>query len=228
MPKPTADEIFGQMNPDAHNQVSCSIAASRISRLINAWEAEMEAQRESVWHSFHRAWTACVGTARYDKAPWRECAKQVGDVVGTMGHAGTECGTDHAKSTSPEGGDMEQYNHDQRIRREAYEEALRHQGHAVPQERATAAASRYPLRKRVPRVIDDPHASVYAWRLNPEFTSEVGTRIGECFEIRFSPEGGWHANEHPALLTPQRVRALAALLDDPYMWEEDPSVEEGT
>jgi hypothetical protein len=52
-------------------------------RILEALSAQQE--REPLWNAFHRCWTACVGTERYDKAPWRECAMQVGAVVGPMG-----------------------------------------------------------------------------------------------------------------------------------------------
>lgn len=30
-----------------------------------------------IWESFHRAWTACVGTAGYDKEVWKAAERQV-------------------------------------------------------------------------------------------------------------------------------------------------------
>lgn len=172
---------------------------------------------DTVWNAFHRAWTACVGTEYYDKAPWRECAKQVAYVSRPMWH--TEPGGDSPQEGKGE--DWEQYNREQRAARRAYARGLADgdmcskQGDA-PNEHCHAEAARlYPLRKRVPKVIPDP-AGYGEWSVT----------AGDALFWRHADGGAWF--EEGPQLTVARVRALAALLDDPWTVEEDTSVEGGT
>lgn len=119
-------------------------------------------------------------------------------------------------NAEPDG--MEQYNRDQRLRREAFAAALAYAGacgsnHAA---RAAIAAKRYPLRKRVPKVIPDPHGTGEWAMMGDRF---IGWRQGEPLlaAVGFTTSG--------PCATPERVRGLAALLDDPWTWEEDTSPE---
>lgn len=111
--------------------------------------------------------------------------------------------------------DWERYNELQRIRREACEAAL---PQPTPQERASIAAHRYPLKKRVPKPpIEDPHYHVIMWEARFHKTYDTWhAGVVESGE-------GWPPG---LLVTPERVRALAALLDNPWTWEDDESVEE--
>jgi hypothetical protein len=52
--------------------------AEEAERERDGWKAQ--AEKESIWNAFHRAWTACVGTPKYDKSPWTEVSAQVAAV----------------------------------------------------------------------------------------------------------------------------------------------------
>lgn len=132
--------------------------------------------------------------------------------------------------------DWEEHNREQRIRREAYEAAAHE--HDFSRHRDTGsvysewlqrvrgdAARHYPLKKRVPKVIPDPHfpsGSTAAFRV-----CEARGNLHAAFEF-LSAEPGW-IPAHKAGLhwTHDRIRALAALLDDQWTWEDDTSVEGG-
>jgi hypothetical protein len=127
----------------------------------------------------------------------------------------------------PEGAeDYEQHNLEQRIRRGAFAAALDYAGYPVPQDRALRAAERYPLKKRVPKVIPDPHCPNDAWRYSEadtqrlarfEFRAAVGRNAGKWCDPEDEPAGlHW---------TAERIRALTALLNDPWTWDDDASVE---
>lgn len=217
MPKPTADDILCQIPLDS---IKANIAAARIMRLIDAWEAEMRAEQESVWHSFHRAWTGCVGTPGYDKAPWRECSKQVGGVVGPMGHVAVTDRTLPDAVSVPD--DVEQFNREQRIRREAYATALTELGYIAMGSPRDRAATRYPLKKRVAKVIADPHYAHWGWRHAPPSPGEVPYVHAEFYD---GSDKGWQ--RHPSLLlSEERIRLLAELIDNPWTWEDSTEIED--
>lgn len=109
---------------------------------------------------------------------------------------------------------VEQFNREQRLRREAYEDALEDRGHAVPQERASAAARRYPLKKRVPATVDDPGGNGGRW------TYQEGSK----FFYFHGPRDRCPSVHGPAWTAP-RVRALSALLDSHWVFVDDVEVE---
>jgi hypothetical protein len=112
--------------------------------------------------------------------------------------------------------DLERFNDAQRIRRTTYADAVLEMGiisHVNPQ---IMAAQRYPLRKRVPKVIPDPHQ-------DGRWMADAGKLF---WNVR--AKESWGPMPSHFALTPERIRALAALLDDPWTIEEDVSVEETT
>lgn len=112
---------------------------------------------------------------------------------------------------------VEQFNREQRIRREACEAAL---PQPAPRERAQIAAVRYPLKRRVPAPpIDDPHGQGF-WRI------EASGKVSYSSASNRSNLMPWSLN-YPTL-TPARVRALYALLESPWVWEDDTEPEEAT
>lgn len=112
-----------------------------------------------------------------------------------------------------EGEDWEEYNRLQRARRAGYELALYATQYPMPQERARLAAEAFPLKKRTHKVIPDPHGA-------GEWTFD-----GESFVWRNGhPE--FRAFPNGMLWSAERIRVLAVLLDDPWEWVDDSSVEE--
>lgn len=210
--RPTEDRLFGiYRNWEASGLPSVNLATALNRAWGEAWDSE-EAE-ESIWHAFHRAWTACVGTKRYDKAPWRECAKQVGDVVGPA-ERDLPSADDVAGTPGKPDEDVGRFNAEQRIRREAYAAALTECGYIGTGGPVDRAASRYPLRKRVPKAIHDPHG-LGEWRIGP----------GDLFQILAGKGARWRDANTGIYWSHERVRVLAALLDNSWTWEDDTSPE---
>jgi len=107
--------------------------------------------------------------------------------------------------------DSERYNHDQRIRREAYATALNELGYIAMGSPCERAAARYPLRKLVPKLIPDPNGASGTWSYD-----------GTMFFLFRGPTRS-ESVSGPAY-TKERIRALAALLDDPWELVDDTSV----
>lgn len=40
-------------------------------------KAREQVERAATWAAFHRAWTACVGTPKYDKETWKQAEAQM-------------------------------------------------------------------------------------------------------------------------------------------------------
>jgi len=124
-------------------------------------------------------------------------------------------------------GDMERFNREQRIRRGAYLRGVTafQKGRQPLMDEIRTAAHVYPLKKRVPNVIRDPHNGG-EWRVS------AGEKPAghPTFQWRIDASAPWifpHEEEATLHWTHDRVRALSALLDDAWKWEDDPSVEEG-
>lgn len=113
----------------------------------------------------------------------------------------------------------ERFNELQRARREGYAEALESIGYIYSGDIGERAARRYPLKKRVPKVIPDPYGA-----------GDFGTELIEGEPVirwRRGDKGlDWFNVPETVWLNATRVRALAALLDDPWTLEDDHSVEE--
>ena len=113
--------------------------------------------------------------------------------------------------------EVEQFNREQRIRREAYAAALDECGYIGMGGPRDRAAARYPLKRRVPVTIDDPHNGRYMWRYVPESNRFEWTKDEEWTPYRPS---------ETTPITPERVRALYALLQSPWTSEDSTEIEE--
>lgn len=112
----------------------------------------------------------------------------------------------------------ERYNELQRARRKAFAEGMEDAGDIFDEDPSVRAARRYPLKKRVPKPpIEDPHYRVVMWEAR--FHKTYDTWHAGVIE---SGEG-WPPG---LLVTPERVRALAALLDDPWTLEDSTEIED--
>lgn len=127
--------------------------------------------------------------------------------------------------------DAERFNELQRAKRDAFEAAGLY--YDPPQEGydyylwlkgvRVEAARRYPIRKRVAKVIPDPHG-LGKWRVRaPIEGDEQGRRL---FQI-LAGALDWHDANTGIYWSEARVRVLAGLLDDPFEVVDDPSVEDG-
>jgi hypothetical protein len=203
MPKPTTGELA-----EAFQGVSAIADRERVRALIDAAWEKSERLEPYIQHKPECAWWltvqeggggcscglyALLDGSRGERAP-AQCATAVAD-------------------------DVEQYNREQRIRREAYAEGLAPR-HLDPLGRKRLAAKRYPLRKHVPKVIEDPHCRG-SWRL-------VAEDADHKERAQFSNDGvlDWH-DPSTLLWTSDRIRALAALLKNPWTFEESTEVESG-
>lgn len=130
----------------------------------------------------------------------------------------------------------EQFNREQRLRRQGYvmgavdhlpqpgEPGAEYDEWLLCVKRA--AGREYPLKKRVPRVVKDPHGD-FVWRLR-----SVGVAVYEDY-FEYSRHGGADGSWKPAsslrpMWSAARTRALAELLDNPWDIAEDTEVEEAT
>lgn len=130
--------------------------------------------------------------------------------------------------TAVEDEQVERYNREQRVRREAYEEGAREHDKMRPvlvrgehfavwlRTVRADAARRYPLRKRVPKVILDPHKDG-EW--------QAGVQPGYSLRWRTCPPYMWASPPSSVLFTPERMLALAALVKNPWTYEESTEVE---
>lgn len=198
MPRPTRDAVLKAVN--YRGDWTDEATADRVMAIIDAAWAERERLDRYINHLPECYWWLPV----QEGGGGCTCglyALPDGPRVFLSGEAG---------AGSP-GDDLEQYNRGQRLRREGYETALEELGYIAMGSPKERAAQRHPLRKRVPKVIPDPHGDG-EWAIN-----EVGL---------LSFAGATRAASLP--ITTDRIRALAALLDDPWTVEEDTSVEGGT
>ena len=190
--KPTRDTIFSIL--------TSSVAANSAH---GSWTL---AKVDAIMEVIDRAWEA-----REEDTP------SVDEVVGILSEARLA-------------EDTETFNQEQRIRREAYAEGAAFYSPSQPMEGAedhwmdefrAEAARRYPLRKRVPKVIPDPHGyGVWGaeWDDNAKCWHAVW-REGEH-------SVGWQADlRHlPFLLTLERIDLCRLLTSQPFDVEESTEV----
>ena len=212
--KPTRTQVVDAYLAASRSVYPTAAGIDAIMEVIDrAWETQETMANEALAYAKHD-----TGCGWWDRNGGRECSCGLSAVL--LKHPRAE--VDEAVGILSEarlGDGWERLNDDQRKRRAAYEEGARahapQPGEAGPEFNAwlrsirEAAARRYPLRKRVSKVVPDPHGGGMNWRLNPDFA-----RLGPCAEIQFREGGEWFANDH------------SALLDDPWTYEESTEVEE--
>ena len=126
--------------------------------------------------------------------------------------------------------DVERHNELQRARREAYEHGARehddgtHGGPDVSfdgwlQSVRAMAARRYPLKKRVPKVIPDPHGA-------GEWSTRMGVETAMCAVYRPRTATSFSAMVPVGIiLSPKRIAAIQQMFSDPWAWGESTEVE---
>lgn len=214
MPKPTQDELYGLLCRNGRGDDS---AAARVATELNAywsarWDAD-EAERErgeaalALLELYARHKPTCSLYGGY-----HPCDCGFADAMGGFREEPSS-----KVQPPPEGWEateleqVEQYNAAQRAKAEGYARAVAEAG--TPAEVANKrAAARYPLKKRVPATLSDLRSPTLLWRWN-----------GDTLEWQYE-DGDWHLDGYPSL-TRQRFRAIAALLDRSWAYEDDASVE---
>lgn len=237
MPKPSRSDlhrvISEAMLPDVERLGSAIMV---LSELIDEWEVEDGAERErgrkalEILEKYAGHSRSCAG----NRGPLSVCDCGLDEAL-----AEVDCASDAPSAASREDvtptsekEDVEQWNLTAKVQREAFKAAAHYYDMSQPVDEddvayktwallvAQEAASRYPLRKRVTKVIPDPHNSGRSWRL-----------AGNTFEWS-DPDivsGLWRQNGQGGVYlgpTPARVLALAELLKDPWTIEETTDVEE--
>lgn len=241
MPKPTQDQLYGVYNAWCASNPPASTAA--LADALNhhwsmRWEEE-EAERERGRMAL-RIVDMYGGHMKWCGSPSRPCDCGFVDAVAALREGATEeesipppaagggsygyeagCFVTNERGTPLD--DLEQHNAEQRIRRDTWEVAAlyytnRDTGESMGSWRyriRERAAATFPLRKRVPKPpIPDPHDDGH-WQL-------AGT-------LMWLPSSAsvWRSGSGvTALLTIERVSALAALLAEPFELVDDHSVED--
>jgi len=240
MPKPTFGGVYNELWSLSPSSVAaCQAAARRIVALIDTWAAEDAEERErgrralSIVEDYADHSKSCGLVQRGDNCDCGFEGAIASLRVKETAIASTEAAASRTKAEwdyadLEEASDsLEQFNRDQRLRREVYAEALgdsHDEQYLLKRERARRAAVRYPLKRRVPATVEDPHGCG-EWRL---LTSDELVHL-PTMQHRRERSLVWrlaHRSSHVIEWTADRVRALAALLVDPWVIEEDTSVEE--
>jgi hypothetical protein len=238
MPKPTDGQILNLLNSVLWNG-PVGAAAVHVMRVINeAWDAdEVERERGRKALEVAERYAVHKDYCRYIFPPNR-CTCGLDEALASLHSDATPSParwdySPDAGSVPTDGGgsvsledrrqtagehvgdeDVEQFNRAQRIRRAAYAAALRVLGYIAmgsPEERA---AARYPLKRRVRRTAEDPHG-LGTWRVR-----------GDLFQILAGKSPEWRDANSGVFWSIDRVRALAALLAAPFVFEDDVSVED--
>lgn len=219
MSKPDREQVIAAYHASPFG--SNSEGWTRVVALIDAWAAEDEAERargraavELVReYASHKAWCPAKGTS---------CACTCGFDAAFSAIAGNAPAlASPAPCSEPlyaEETENERFNREQRIRREAYAT-----GHAfLSGDRALSellAARNYPLRKRVSRVVPDPHGlGEWSVRPVPAFDAPHAHWRANAREV-------WEAHRLDLLLSGERVEVIRDLMLSPWAWEDDTSVE---
>lgn len=121
--------------------------------------------------------------------------------------------------------DVDAFNREQRARREAYAQGMMagditsRKGDVLNGFCRAEAARRYPLKKREPRIMPDPHPyDAGQWCIVNVPTRRVA--------YRSSPLKKWSLDGEFPCLTEDRLRALVALLDSPFTYVDDTTPEQ--
>lgn len=117
------------------------------------------------------------------------------------------------EALSQDGGDWEDFNRLQRARREGY--ANRYCGNSastiIQQDAAMAAARVFPLKKPAPRMVVDPCEASWVWRMH---------ETGECVQVKMGPLA-WSVLPEAVRFTPDRIRMLYDLIQNPWVYVDD-------
>jgi len=233
MPKPDRAAIMGVLTNVRQPGASWSLeTVDHLVALFTTWADEDEAERERGRNALALIETYGLRhTPTCSKHCGNSCNCGVDDALAALrggepepwcpSDAEIDAALDEATGANDSEEDVEQFNRAQHLRRGAYASALYEQfvlGTQQHDESSRLAARRYPLKKRVPATIQDPHTAGQ-WRLTPD--SE-----GVGLYVQWHNGIGWGQVPGCVVLTPARVRALAALLDNPWTTEDDVSVEE--
>lgn len=194
MPKPNYDAVFHAIfGLTEASEAKARSAARSIFARFDAWEAEMREGREH----------------------------------GTPQSAGVPCGA------AVDVEEWEQHNERQRWARKHFMEGAYYYDTSQPTEDGEAhrtwerrqqaeAARRYPLKKRVPRVVDDPRHPDVQWSV-----AEARDGLARHIVYRADPTRQWSAYPTTGvLLTLQRMEVLMHLFKSPWTYEDDSSAEE--
>jgi hypothetical protein len=246
MPKPTRNEVYRTLiaSHDGRRGPWTSSKADDLIALIDAAWTENDAERERGRKAMEilERWGHPAHSADCDRCYWGgdalDCTcglsralAEIAAVVpltagaesGAKAHADPKRDPDSALWEYADKDSVERFNEQQRWRRGGYVEALEENRHynTSRTERVALAARRYPLKKRAPATCDDPH-DVGQW------TVEVEEGRGYPYAVWRSRAGTELSRAWPPemLVTAERVRALSALLDNPWKYEDDTSVED--
>lgn len=225
MPKPTVDDLYVLILAHSDSATCALGAANMVWTLIDAWSAEDETERERGRHALEIARRFAAHKAFCGQAitPALECTCGLREALSAPASYDPATYVPPevryaAEEENVEDEEVERFNQEQRIRREAYAKALEHAGGAHVIGARQQAARVYPLKKRVQATRDDPHNGRFMWRFVPEFNRFEWTMDGQWVPYR---------RTETTPITPERVRALYALLQSPWTYEDDASVEEG-
>lgn len=170
----------------------------------------------------YEAWTHNGGTwlALVDRvsAVWSEAWDRDREETAQPSLMTTDSGEEWLRNEGTSAEDFEAYNELMRLCRHGYEQAMLAHGVVLPSAGRVvrdiavrqSAAKAFPLRKRVPRVVKDPHGERGEWSMG-----EDGSILW-----RGTARGGWLSSVGMPT-TPERVRLLSDLLSNPYEWVED-------
>jgi hypothetical protein len=201
---------------------------TQMERDLDSWWGEIERDRDARWRKAVEDWFVREG----HEYPVLGSPDAV-DVAITEAHRlGLDAARDRVRDLSSREpadpptykamqAEVEAYNRDQRLRREAYRECMLRYVTGSPYQCTERAAREYPLRKLQRRVVPDPHGHGQ-WS-----TSDSNGRLywyntnGDSGAVVAGvPEGGLSGSFLPHLTT-ERVRTLAALLDNPWEIVDD-------
>jgi hypothetical protein len=217
MPKPTKCDLHAAIVSNYNPWTSADI----ILRMVEEWEAEDAAERErgrkaldilECWFVSHT--DACANG--FGGA----CNCGLGEALAALaGHSAAASWEDVTASFEDE--DIEQFNAAQRLRREGYFLGARECSQKARTDTSIRefAGRRYPLKKRVAKVIPDPLLDRVAWRLRKD---------GKAFEAGRDGDEPTAEYGEGFTFTPARVLALAELLKEPWTIEEDTNPVETT